>query len=62
MKKIAYYISEYGFGHATRSIAVIKRLCEKNEIRIIVSNAFAYEFLNQSLNDLIMGERVVLRK
>jgi len=62
LKTIAYYISEYGFGHATRSIAVIRRLCEKNEIRIIVCNDFAYDFLNQSLNDLITEERVALRK
>ncbi|SFG75584.1 glycosyltransferase [Sporolactobacillus nakayamae] len=41
---------------------MIKRLCEKNEIRIIVCNAFAYDFLNQSLNDLIAAERVTLRK
>lgn len=26
MKKIAYYISDYGYGHATRSIAVIRAL------------------------------------
>lgn len=62
LKTIAYYISEYGFGHATRSIAVIRRLCEKNVIQIIVCNAFAYDFLNQSLDDLITGERVALRK
>jgi UDP-N-acetylglucosamine transferase subunit ALG13 len=62
LKTIAYYLSEYGFGHATRSIAVIRRLCEKNAIRIIVCNAFAYDFLNRSLNDLIAGERVALRK
>jgi hypothetical protein len=28
MIKIAYYISNYGFGHATRSSAVIKGLLE----------------------------------
>ncbi|SFG75374.1 glycosyltransferase [Sporolactobacillus nakayamae] len=62
MKTIAYYLSEYGFGHATRSIAVIRRLCEKIEFRIIVCNAFAYDFLNQSLNDLIASDKVTLRK
>jgi hypothetical protein len=62
LRTIAYYLSKYGFGHATRSIAMIRRLCEKNEIRIIICNAFAYDFLKQSLNDLIAAERVTLRK
>lgn len=61
-KTIAYYISDYGFGHATRSLAVIRRLCCRSGIRIIICNAFAYEFLNQSLADLIGLGKVSIRK
>ncbi|ADU31900.1 hypothetical protein [Evansella cellulosilytica] len=39
MKTIAYYISDYGFGHATRSIAVISELM-KEDVNIIISTSF----------------------
>lgn len=28
---IAYYISDYGYGHATRSIAIIRELLKKTQ-------------------------------
>lgn len=57
--KIAFYISDYGYGHVTRSITVIRGLLERfNELEIIVCHSFAYDFLNMSIND----DRVLFRK
>lgn len=49
LKTIAYYISDYGYGHATRSTAIIRELLKQNEqIEIIICHSFAIEFLKQS--------------
>ncbi|MDF2911580.1 MAG: hypothetical protein K0Q56_2461 [Sporolactobacillus laevolacticus] len=61
-KIIAYYISDYGFGHATRSLAVIRSLCGQKGIRIIICHAFAYDFINQSLAKWIGTGKVKMRK
>ncbi|MGR9048641.1 glycosyltransferase family protein [Halobacillus faecis] len=52
MKTIAYYISDYGYGHATRSIAVIRELIKagKKDLKIIVCHSFAIDFLKESLH------------
>ncbi|MGR3766028.1 glycosyltransferase family protein [Rossellomorea sp. NS-SX7] len=51
-KKIAYYISDYGFGHATRSSGIIKGLLqEMDDIEIMVCNSFAMPFLHQNFNN-----------
>ncbi|MFE0623416.1 glycosyltransferase [Priestia aryabhattai] len=48
MKTIAYYISDYGYGHATRSTAIIRELLKQNEqVEIIICHSFAIEFLRQ---------------
>nr|WP_304220109.1 glycosyltransferase family protein [Fredinandcohnia onubensis] len=52
MKVIAYYISDYGYGHAARSVAIIRKLIDiKEDIRIIVCHSYALDFLKQSLID-----------
>ncbi|MBT2257834.1 glycosyltransferase [Priestia megaterium] len=49
MKTIAYYISDYGYGHATRSMAIIRELLKQNEIvEIIICHSFALSFLQES--------------
>ncbi|WP_349346587.1 glycosyltransferase family protein [Priestia megaterium] len=49
MKTIAYYISDYGYGHATRSTAIIRELLKQNEtVKIIICHSFALRFLQQS--------------
>lgn len=49
MKTIAYYISDYGFGHAARSVAVIRHLLAMEEdVRIIICHSFALRFLQES--------------
>lgn len=50
MKKIVYYISEYGFGHATRSIAIIRKLISMYpNIQIEIVNEYAHQFIKESL-------------
>ena len=54
MKTIAYYISDYGFGHASRSIAIIRTLFNRSnhELKIIICHSFALSFLKESLRGL----------
>ncbi|MBP3041416.1 hypothetical protein J9303_18385 [Bacillaceae bacterium Marseille-Q3522] len=63
MKTIAYYISEYGYGHASRSIAVIRKLLQLDrEIKIIICHSYALSFIKQSLStysDRIIFHEVV---
>lgn len=55
---IAYYISDYGYGHATRSVAIIRELLKRNpETMITICHSFASELLTNSFDD----NRVILR-
>jgi uncharacterized protein (TIGR00661 family) len=50
MKTITYYISDYGFGHAARSVAVIRHLLAMDkDVRVIICHSFALHFLQDSL-------------
>ncbi|XWN52055.1 hypothetical protein L0P96_13005 [Anoxybacillus flavithermus] len=50
MKTIAYYISDYGFGHAARSVALIRHLLAMEEdLKVIICHSFALHFLRESL-------------
>lgn len=56
---VAYYISDYGYGHASRSIAIIRKLLEKIEsVHITICHSFAETFIKDSIED----ERVTFRK
>lgn len=49
---ICYYVSDYGYGHATRSIAVIRQMldnCTQTPIRLIINSGKALSFLQESL-------------
>ncbi len=51
MKKIIYYISDHGFGHATRSIAIIDALLKNYpNIEIIVRTSKSATLVQRSLN------------
>jgi UDP-N-acetylglucosamine transferase subunit ALG13 len=50
LKTIAYYISDYGYGHASRSIAIIRKILNEPNIKIIVCHSFALAFIKESLN------------
>lgn len=49
MKKIVYYISDHGRGHASRSVAIIREL-HKLQIEVIIRNSNSIDFLNSSLS------------
>jgi UDP:flavonoid glycosyltransferase YjiC (YdhE family) len=52
MKTIAYYISDYGYGHASRSIAIIRELLWKDkELRVVICHCFAMPFVQDSLSE-----------
>lgn len=52
MKIIAYYITGYGYGHASRSIAIIRRLLNHDAgIKIHICSSFPTPFLQASLNN-----------
>ncbi len=51
MKKLIYYITDHGRGHATRSVAIIREL-QKLNIEIIIRNSNANNFLQNSLPDI----------
>ncbi|UZJ79350.1 glycosyltransferase [Fictibacillus sp. KU28468] len=58
MKTICFYISEYGYGHASRCMAIIRRLLSTDEgVRILVCNHFSLGFIKDSL--VSFNERVV---
>ncbi|KEZ48822.1 glycosyltransferase [Metabacillus indicus] len=60
MKTIAYYISEYGYGHATRSIALIREMMNHSDVRVVICNSFAMEFIMDSLQE--HGEKIVYHR
>jgi uncharacterized protein (TIGR00661 family) len=50
MNKICYYVSDHGWGHAARSIAVIRDLLTRDpNIEVIVKVDYALEFMRKSL-------------
>ena len=51
MKKLIYYITDHGKGHATRSVAIIREL-QKENLEIIVRNSNAVDFLKKSLPNI----------
>ncbi len=57
MKKIIYYVTDHGKGHATRSIAIIREL-QKYDIEIIIRNSTLIDFFNKSL----VGIKVITGK
>lgn len=55
---IAYYISDYGYGHATRSIAIIRELLKRNsEMMITICHSFASKLIMDSFDD----DRIIFR-
>jgi uncharacterized protein (TIGR00661 family) len=50
MKSILFYISDHGYGHASRIIAIIKELLEREErLRIYVRSSYAFNFIKNSI-------------
>jgi len=53
MITICYYISDYGYGHAARSIAIIRMLVkkERKRLKLIICASRSLGFLQESLKD-----------
>jgi len=49
LKKICFYTSDYGYGHAARDIAVIRGLLDKFDLEILVRTHTPFQFMRQSL-------------
>jgi UDP:flavonoid glycosyltransferase YjiC (YdhE family) len=50
LKKIIYYITDHGKGHATRSVAIIKKL-KKNNFDVTIRNSNATEMLKHEISE-----------
>ena len=61
MKNIAFYISDHGFGHASRNIPIIRYILEvRNDIKIYVKTGIKQgEFIKDSLRDLNKSNNVI---
>jgi UDP:flavonoid glycosyltransferase YjiC (YdhE family) len=47
---ICFYISDYGYGHASRSIAIIRKLLSKyKDGKIFIKNSGAFDYIRHSL-------------
>jgi len=53
LKRILYYITDHGKGHATRSVAIIREL-QKKGMKVFVRNSNVTEFLHKSLPGTIV--------
>lgn len=52
MKRIAYYISDYGYGHATRSMAIINEILNHDtEVEVTVCHSYALPMLRVSFKE-----------
>lgn len=52
MRTVAYFISDYGFGHAARSIAIIRTMLHVDpHVKVMVCCSFALDFIKKSLQD-----------
>ena len=50
MTNICFYISDYGYGHASRDIAIIRKIINENkDVKIFVKTDVPYNFVRQSL-------------
>lgn len=61
MKNIAFYISDHGFGHASRNIPIIRYILEvKNNIKIYIKTGINQGlFIKDSIKDLKNSKNVV---
>ena len=51
MTNICFYISDYGYGHASRDIAIIRKIINENkDVKIFVKADGPYNFVRQSLS------------
>lgn len=63
MKTICYYISDYGYRHAARSVAIIRDLIAQSEkVKVVVCHSYALDFIKDSLYNIPRVETVKLQQ
>ncbi|MBZ4664740.1 MAG: hypothetical protein JG776_2464 [Caloramator sp.] len=61
MRKTAFYVSDHGFGHASRSIEIIRQLLTRDkDVEVIVNTSAPLDFIKNSLKEY--ESRVIYRK
>lgn len=56
IKKICFYISDHGYGHASRDIAIIRHLQKNLDVEIVVKTSRPFNFVKRSLSDIKLIE------
>lgn len=57
MKRICFYTSDYGYGHAARDIAVIRGIYKQFDAQILVKTDVPFEFMKHSLSSVRVIQR-----
>jgi len=55
-KKVCFYISDYGYGHASRDIAIIRHIQNNLDVEIFVKTSRPFNFVKRSLPDIKLIE------
>lgn len=58
MKRICFYVSDYGFGHASRQIALLRSLHQHTNLELFVKSYSSYDFITASFT----GNRIHVLK
>jgi len=56
IKKICFYISDHGYGHASRDIAIIRHLKKNLGVNIFIKTSKPFNFVKKSLSDIKLIE------
>ena len=57
MKRICFYTSDYGYGHAARDIAIIRGICKQLDVMVYVKTDVPFEFMKRSLPSVRVIQR-----
>ena len=49
LKRICFYTSDYGYGHAARDIAIIRGICKQLDVKVFARTNVPFEFMKHSL-------------
>lgn len=52
MKRILIYVSDHGYGHAARMVALTRKLLKTQNYQIVIKNHTAFDFLKSGLPDV----------
>jgi len=57
LKRICFYTSDYGYGHAARDIAIIRGICKQLDVKVYVRTDVPFEFMKHSLPSVRVMQR-----